>query len=141
MHTKKLLLSILLLMTCNVVLADFPTELEKLYYPEKIQDFHIKIKAPEIAEYKEKVRIVIESLQLPSLQSYVKEVSLYLSRQPTHPISTYKLSSVSIAEGISSDLRIPHGRSTLYAIARLSNGNVIGGQAVIKATYGCAGDG
>jgi len=141
MNTKKILLPTLLLMTCNIVLADFPAKLAEIYYPATIHDFHIKIKVPEIAEYNQEVPIVIESLQHPSLNSRTEEVSFYIDNKPNVAVATYKLSPVSIADGLSSRIRIPYGKNTIYAIARLSNGDVIGGQVDIKAVHACNGGG
>jgi len=132
---KLILVSSLMLLVNNYASADFPDKLKQRYAPAIIQPHHININAPIIAEEPEFVPIQISSIQKPVIDSTVTEISFYLNHKLNTPVATYKFNATTLAEDLKFRMRMRGGENTLYTIARLSDGSVVGGTKTIRAVY------
>ncbi len=136
---KITILASLLLLTTDLVMAEFPDSLKKRYAPAVIEPFKVILNTPDIAEYKEEVPISVQLVQLPNNQTWVTEISFYSHLKPDSAIMSYQLSKNTLANGLKTRIVMSHGTNITYAIARLSDGSVIGGEAITKAAYACNG--
>jgi len=136
---KITILASLLLLTSDLVMAEFPDSLKKLYTPAIIKPFKVILNSPNIAEYKEEVPISIQSVRLPNNQTRVTEISFYSHLKPSAAIMSYQLSKNTLADGLKTRIVMSVGTNIIYAVARLSDGSVIGGEAITKAAYACNG--
>ncbi len=132
---------LIILLNSYTAIADFPDIIKERYAPAVIKPYSIYIDAPSIAELNIEVPISIKSLQLPDNKTYVTEVSFYSHLKPDTPIMSYSLSANTLADGIKSRIKMAMGNNIIYAVARLSDGSVIGGETITKATYACSGGG
>jgi len=139
MSNLKLLVTLLLLLINNFAIAALPDVLAQHYSPAVILPHYINIKAPKIAEESSQVSISVESIQLSEKESYVTDISFYLSHDPKTAVAQYNLTPTTLAEGLKVRLRMSYGKNILYSVARLSDGSVISGEATIKVVRACNG--
>ena len=132
-----LMTSVFLLNQAHAVLPD---ALAKKYPSASIQENKINLRAPEIAEEGKVVPVRIGSVTLPNNDTYITEVSFYSGNNTNCPISQYKLNQHMLSEGLGTNIKLPQ-TTNVYAIAKLSNGDVISGRKEIKVTIGGCGGG
>lgn len=110
------------------------------HYPNKtIKMQQIVFDAPEIAERGDVVPVRIEKVLGLSSNVTVREISLF-SEYRKEPLATFTFNNHVGAEQLKTRVRIPDN-SRLFAVALLSNGQVIGGERAVKVTIGGCGGG
>jgi len=141
---QKQKLSILLLIAGSFVLnqaqASLPDALVKKFPSAQIKENQIKLRAPHVAEEGRVVPVKIGSVALPNSDVHITEVSFYSENNTTCPLSRYKLSANMLGEGLGTHVKLP-ATTTVYAIAKLSNGEILSGSKKIKVTIGGCGGG
>ncbi len=110
------------------------------HYPNKvIKTQQIVFDAPEIAERGDIVPVRIDKVLGLSANVTVRELSLF-SEYRKEPLATFVFNNHVGAEQLKTRVRIPDN-SRLFAVALLSNGQVISGERAIKVTIGGCGGG
>ena len=129
-----------LVATLNAAHAGIPDALSKHYGQAQIHEQAITLVAPEIAEEGKVVPVSIGKISIPGNDLHVTEISFYSGNNLNCPVSTYKLSASTMAEGLAGRIRLAKS-TTVHAIARLSDGTLISGEKDIKVTIGGCGGG
>ena len=142
MQQKKsgILLGITALIFLNQTQAALPQALISKYPSATIQENKITLRAPEIAEEGSVVPVRIRAISLPDKDTYITELSFYSASNTNCPISRYTLTANMLGEGLGTNIRLP-ASTHVYAIAKLSNGDIISGRKNIKVTIGGCGGG
>jgi len=132
-------LAILLLSVSNASVAGVPQFILNDMYISDFIEAGIHIKAPNIAENGAVVPITIKRIDVGNQNAYVTDVYVY-SDSRKKIIERMVLGASIIPEDLTS--RIKLGKtSTIYVIAKLSDGRVLSGEHVVKVTNGGCGHG
>lgn len=119
--------------------ASLPPQLTQDWKPQHIYEATLTIRAPELAESGASVPIEILEIKPPEPGVFVRELRLYVDSDLSKPIASFVFDSSAVP---TANLRIKLGQtSTVYAYARLSNGNVLTSSKQIKVTIGGCGGG
>lgn len=141
---QKQKLNILLLIVSSFVInqahASLPDALIKKFPSAQIKEDQIKLRAPHVAEEGRVVPIKIGSIALPDNKVHITEISFYSENNTTCPLSRYELGPNMLGEGLGTHVKLP-ATTTVHAIAKLSNGEIISGSKKIKVTIGGCGGG
>lgn len=140
---QKKLVTILLLTAVSILnqaQASLPDSLLKKFSSAPIKENQIQLRAPHLAEEGKVVPIKIRNITLPNKDVHVTEVSFYSENNMNCPISKYKLTPAMLGEGLGTNIKLPK-TTTVHAIAKLSNGDIISGSRKIKVTIGGCGGG
>ena len=124
----------------NLAQASLPEALVKKYPSVQIKEEQIKLRTPNVAEEGSVVPIKIGSVTLPNSDVHITELSFFSENNMNCPLSHFKLSPTMLGEGLSTRVKLPR-TTTVHAIAKLSNGDVISGSQEIKVTIGGCGGG
>lgn len=116
-----------------------PGCISKQYGNSQISTDRITLIAPDIAEDGSVVSVGIEKIKSVPQGTYVKEVSFF-NEFREEPVATFFLSKNMKTENLKTRIRLRES-SNLYAVARLDNGELIGGKSYIKVTIGGCGGG
>jgi sulfur-oxidizing protein SoxY len=116
-----------------------PTCISKQYGGVQIPANRISLIAPDIAEDGSVVSVGIEKIKSLPKGNFVKELSFY-NEFRTEPVATFFLSEKMMSENLKTRIRLRES-SHLYAVAKLDNGELIGGISYIKVTIGGCGGG
>lgn len=137
--TLVIALALVMLLPFGAADAKLPDTISQTFATESITPERIVIGAPDIAENGAVVPISIEQVLLPPGNMRVTEVWFFDHFRNT-PIAHYKLGDMASARGLATRFKLA-GTSTIYVIARLSDGSLISGQTYIKVTVGGCGNG
>lgn len=127
---------------CSIAFAakgNLPACISKNYGGKTISANRIIMKAPEIAENGAVVGVGIDQITGLKKGEYVKELSIY-NEFRAEPVATFFLSESVAPANIKTRVRLRES-SNLYAVAKLDNGDVIGGSSFVKVTIGGCGGG
>ena len=116
-----------------------PKCISNQYGGAQIPADRINLIAPDIAEDGSVVSVGIEKITAVPEGNYVKEVSFF-NEFRQEPVARFVLSKNMLSENLKTRIRLRES-SHLYAVARLDNGELIGGKSYIKVTIGGCGGG
>ena len=116
-----------------------PVCISKHYGGTMIASDQISLIAPDIAEDGSVVGIGIEKIKSIPKDTFVQEISFY-NEFREEPIATFFLSEQMRSENLKTRIRLRES-SNIYAIAKLDNGQLLGGKSFIKVTIGGCGGG
>lgn len=144
MKNSRYVLSIVILSVLSSVTYaaqnKLPACVSKHYGGTEISSNGIDLIAPDIAEDGAVVSIGIDKIKSLPKGSFVQEISFY-NEFREEPVATFFLSRQMRSNNLKTRIRLRES-SNLYAVARLNNGQLMGGKSFIKVTNGgCGGDG
>jgi len=116
-----------------------PVCISKHYGVATIASNQINLIAPDIAEDGSVVSIGIGKIKPLPKDTFIQEVSFY-NEFHEKPIATFYLSKQMRGENLKTRIRLRES-SNLYAVAKLDNGQLMGGKSFIKVTVGGCGGG
>lgn len=142
MKIKKILMTVFLCMVIfypTVTQAVIPSSIIQKFNPKKIKLDSITIDAPDIAENGAVVTVKIKNILGIPKNVYVTKIILFndFSKQA---IASFKLAQNVSPFGITIRVKMKTSGS-VYAIAKLSNGEVLSGEKYIQVTLGGCGGG
>lgn len=120
-------------------LAAVPNCIAKHYPGKTIQDKRINVKAPDIAEDGSVVSIGIESIKNMPDNTQIREVSFY-NEFRDQPVARFAFGGNVKGDSIKTRVRLRES-SHFYAVATLSNGDILAGRRFVKVTIGGCGGG
>ena len=116
-----------------------PVCISKHYGGTTIASDQISLIAPDIAEDGSVVSIGIDKIKPLPKDTFIQEVSFY-NEFRDEPLATFFLSKQMRGENLKTRIRLRES-SNLYAVAKLDNGQLMGGKSFIKVTIGGCGGG
>ena len=120
--------------------SSLPACIGKHYGGAQISSDGIDLIAPDIAENGSVVSVGIDKIKSIPAGHYVREISFY-NEFRQEPVARFFLSRQVRPENLKTRIRL-RDSSNLYAVARLDNGQLVGGKSHIKVTTeGCGGGG
>jgi len=121
-----------------VVPDQFPNYVRDAVNSQNISAGKITLRAPDIAENGAVVPIAIQKIQLDNKRTRVEEVWFFNERSKD-AVAHYDIGERGVAEGVAARFKLPK-TGFIYAVARLSDGAMIGGRKEIKVVKeGCGG--
>lgn len=141
MSIKTIFISSVLFLSSNMQLqaAELPKCVTSHYPNKTIRTQQIVFDAPEIAERGDIVPVRIDKILGMPTGVYVREVSLF-SEYRKEPLARFEFHNHTSPEQLKTRIRIPND-SRLFAVAVLSDGQVISGERAVKVTIGGCGGG
>lgn len=142
MKYKKALLSSLLSFSLFIPLlsqASIPNRLSTLFDSKNIIPNSIVIEAPDIAESGAVVSVKINEINSLPQGVYVTDIILF-NEFRKEPVATFKIGPKVLPVGLVTRVKMKKS-GNVYAIAKLSNGNLFSGEKLIKVTKGGCGGG
>ena len=119
--------------------AGVPACISKHYPDKTLVENAIQIMAPAIAENGAVVGIGIEKIANLPQDTYVKEVSFF-NEFRDGPVARFEFSDQVKSNSLKTRVRLRQS-SNLYAVAKLSDGQLLIGKTFIKVTIGGCGGG
>lgn len=116
----------------------FDELMKKIVGDKKPEEGKVAIELPEIAENGNTVPYTVSVESAMSDSDYVKAVHVLSSGNPSPTIATFHFSPLSGAAKVSSRMRLAKTQD-IYAVAELSNGNMLVGKRTVKVTIGGCG--
>jgi predicted secreted protein len=142
MQLNKLSISLTILFTLILPLyanAAIPGCISEQYKLEDIEHDRIAINAPTIAEQGAVVSVGIDDVKNVPQGVHVKELSLF-NEFRVKPVARFVMNEEVSAKSLKTRVRLRES-SNIYAVAVLSNGEVVGGERFVKVTIGGCGGG
>ena len=133
---------VILSMLSNVSFAtqnQLPVCVSKHFGGASIKADGIDLIAPDIAENGAVVSVGIDKIKSIPAGRFVKEVSFY-NEFREDPVAKFFLSEQMLSTNLKTRIRLRES-SNLYAVAKLDNGQLLGGKSFIKVTIGGCGGG
>lgn len=121
------------------VYAKAPSCIVEQYKNDTLHEDGVSVDAPDIAENGSVISIGIDNVAGIPTGEHVKELSFY-NEFRTDPVATFVIGQHIKASSIKTRVRLRES-SNIYAVAVLSNGDVITGQKYVKVTLGGCGGG
>ena len=119
--------------------AAVPNCISKQYNADNIKDGQIVINAPTIAEEGAVVSVGIDDVKNVPDGVHVKELSLF-NEFRKEPVARFIMNDVVSANALKTRVRLRES-SNIYAVAVLSNGDIVAGERFVKVTIGGCGGG
>ncbi len=116
-----------------------PVCVSKHYGGATIAANDIDMIAPDIAENGAVVGVGIDQIKSIPKGRFVQEVSFY-NEFREEPVAKFFLSEQMLSTNLKTRIRLRES-SNLYAVAKLDNGQLLGGKSFIKVTIGGCGGG
>lgn len=132
-------LMILASATSQAASVNLPACISEHYNNQPISSNDIEILAPDIAESGAVVSVGILRVNNKSSDRRVQQLTFY-NEFIDKPVARFTFSEHTSAEKLKTRIRL-RASSHLYAVARLDNGQLLGGQRHIKVTAGGCGIG
>ncbi len=142
MNKKKLLISLfvcLIMQTPLLSHAKIPESISSQFAPANITADRIFIRAPAIAENGAVVGIEIQGIKDLPANVHVEQIDIFTPFRQ-EPIASFRLNKSLLPKGLKTRIKMQRS-GWVYAVAKLSNGDVISGQHYIKVTIGGCGGG
>lgn len=119
--------------------AALPAHISQAVKTTSITPGQIELDIPPINQDGAVVPIKIKSVKVAGSKAYVEQVWFFEHKRPEH-IAHFKLSPEASATGLATYIKLPE-TTTVYAIAKFSDGHVVSGDAKVKVTEGGCGGG
>lgn len=134
-HARWLLM---LLATVYLDAAAFPPGLTRHYGATPIDTGGLAIEAPANAENAALVPIRVKRTASLPADVRIDEIAVYAENDLSKPLARFRATAHYPLEEISVRIKLP-GSDRIFAVARLSDGRVIGAQASVRITVGGCG--
>lgn len=95
------------------------------------------IDAPDIAEEGSVVPLSVKGW---NGQAAIREITFFNVKRPDKPVARFTLGKGMLVQGLKTRIKLPDS-TTVYAVARLENGQLVGAGKPVKVTIGGCGGG